>query len=144
LQNHIKVIPFPLPLYWSFFDYVEGIRNPIQDWYDDLSDDGRLGFNALLKNTSKIKEHVNWTGFKYLKGEPKKERIWQLDFIADKRQYRMLGVFRGAKQAVLILGCYHKGSVYTPHRALETAQKRAQALREGRATTRGREIKADI
>lgn len=144
LQNHIKVIPFPQPDIWSFCDYVEGGKNLIQAWYDELSDEGKLNFDSLLKNTHKIPNQLQWGGFKFLKGEPKRERIWQLDFIADKRQYRLLGVFAGQKRAALLLGCYHKGDVYTPHAALETATKRAKNLREGRASTVGRKIKLDF
>jgi len=130
---------------WSFFDYIEGDRNPIEDWYRELSEEGKYAFDALLKNTHKIECHLNWCGFKLLKGKPQKERIWQLDFIADKKQYRLLGVFGDVrKQAVLILGCYHKGDVYTPQNALETACKRAKSLREGEAKIRERQIRTDF
>jgi hypothetical protein len=145
LPNHTKVIPFPVPVLWSFFDYVENEVNRIEVWYQELSQEGKDNFDVLLKNTHKIPNHLNWGGFKLLKGEPGKERIWQLDFIADKRQYRLLGVFGSVrKQAVLILGCYHKGDSYTPQEALETACKRAKALRERRATTYGRKIKDNL
>ena len=124
---------------------MEGGVNRIECWYQELSQEGKDNFDALLKNTQKIPNHLEWGGFKYLKGEPKKERIWQLDFIADKRQYRLLGVFGSIrKQAVLILGCYHKGHAYTPKEALETACKRAKALRDERATIDGRKIKDDL
>ncbi|MGB8661070.1 MAG: hypothetical protein WCD34_11650, partial [Candidatus Acidiferrum sp.] len=127
MKNHTKVISFPRSALWSFFDYVEGI-NRIEEWYESLSQEGKDTFEALLKNTRKIEDHLQWGGFKYLKGKPKEERIWQLDFRADKRQYRLLGVFGSIrKQAVLILGCYHKGDLYTPKEALETACKRARA-----------------
>ena len=133
-----------MPHIWSFFDYVEGDRNPIEEWYQGLSEEARYAFDSLLKNTHKIELPIHWGGFKYLKGKPKTERIWQLDFIADKKQYRVLGVFgRIRKQGVLILGCYHKGDVYTPQDALESACKRAKSLREGRAGTRERKIRTD-
>ena len=145
LQNHTKVIPFPVSAYWSFFDYVEGGVNRIDEWYQQLSLEGRDTFDTLLKNTRKIESHLQWGGFKYLQGKPKAERIWQLDFRADKRQYRLLGVFGSIrKQAVLILGCYHKGDVYTPKEALNTACKRAKELREGRATIHERKINHDL
>jgi hypothetical protein len=145
LQYHKKVISFPLVTRWSFFDYVEGGANRIDEWYQALSQEGKDTFEALLKNTQKIEDHLQWGGFKYLKGEPKKERIWQLDFRADKRQYRLLGVFGSIrKQAVLILGCYHKGDAYTPREALDTTCKRAKALREKRATTYERKIRNDL
>lgn len=148
MQNHIKVISFPSPVppdRWSFFDYVQNGENRIEVWYQELSIEGRDNFDALLKNTHKISNHLQWGAFKLLKGEPSKERIWQLDFVADKRQYRLLGVFGSVrKQAVLILGCYHKGKSYTPKDALESACKRAKALREGRAEIHGRKIKDNL
>lgn len=130
---------------WTFHDYVEGGNDPIQDWYDnDLSDAGKFGFDGLLKNSAKTKSELGWSGFKYPKGELRKEKIWQIAFVADGKQYRVLGVFRPARQAVLLIGCYHKGKVYTPPDALDTAVKRAKALREGRAGTRERKIKFDL
>jgi hypothetical protein len=109
-----------------------------------LSEEAQDGFDALLKNTSKTSNHLHWGGFKLLKGDAKYEHVWQLDFIADKRQYRVLGVFHGKKQAVLLLGCYHKGAVYTPPNAIATACKRAKLLRDGRADTSERKIREDI
>jgi phage-related protein len=145
LQNHTKVICFPSPPLWVFLDYVENGCDLIEEWYQkELSEGAQITFDTLLKNQQKIELSLNWTGFKYLKGKPKEERIWQLDFIADKRQYRLLGIFgETRKNAILILGCYHKGDNYTPRDALETARKRAKALREGRGWTIERKIKSD-
>jgi hypothetical protein len=130
------------PIYfWSFADYVEGAQNPIQNWYaSELSEAARFQFDSVLKNTAKIQNQLQWGGSKLLKGEPKKYGIWQLDFNADGRQYRVLGVFQPGHRAVLLIGCYHKGRVYTPHNALETACKRAKKLIEKRATTIDRQI----
>ena len=124
---------------------VDG-KNLIENWYlEELSDEGRFTFDAVLRNHQKVESHLDWIGFKYLKGKLKEERVWQLDFISDKRQYRILGVFgQGRKNAVLILGCYHKGDNYTPRDALEMARKRAKALREGKATVNERKIKSDF
>ena len=133
-------------VHWSLHDYSEGSNSPIQDWYvSDLSDAGKFAFDALLKNTAKTENHLEWSGFKYPKGDLRKQRIWQLAFGADGRQYRLLGIFGSSfrKQAVLLIGCYHKGTIYTPPNALETAIKRAKALREGRAGTSERKIKFD-
>ena len=145
MRNHKKVILFPSPAPWSFFDYVSDGRNLIEEWYQkELSEEAQFTFDTLLKNQQKIESVLNWTGFKYLKGRLKEERIWQLDFIADKRQYRLLGVFgEQRKNAVLILGCYHKGDNYSPRDALETARKRAKALHEGKAEINERKIKSD-
>lgn len=145
MPNHKKVILFPEPG-WSFWDYVEGRTNHIENWYqNDLSQEGKDNFDALLKNTAKIKNHLQWGGkFKYLQGEPKQEGIWQLDFIADKRQYRLLGVFNPGKKAIILIGCFHKGPRYTPENAIATAIKRAKDLRERRATIHERKVKNDI
>jgi len=127
-----------------FLDYVSDGRNVIQDWFDDLSEEAQFNFDTLLKNHRKIESTLNWTGFKFLRGKLTEERIWQLDFLADKRQYRLLGVFgEGRKKAILILGCYHKGDNYTPQNALDTARRRAKTLREGKAQTIERAIKVD-
>lgn len=124
---------------------VESGANRIENWYqNELSQEGKDSFDALLKNTSKIQNHLDWGGFKFLKGEARKERIWQLDFRADKRQYRVLGVFEPGKRAILLVGCFHKGAVYTPPDAIETGCKRAKALREGRAAINGRPVKGDL
>src|SRR5579863_9024034 len=115
---------------WAFHDYTERGQNPIESWYrDDLSDAGRFGFDALLKDRAKTANHLEW-GLKPLKGEARKLHIWEVKFVADGRQYRVLGIFRPGKQAVLLIGCYHKGKVYTPPNALDTAVERAKALRD--------------
>ena len=145
MTNHKKVIQFPESAIWSFRDYVEGGTDRIEQWYQGLSQEAQDAFNALLKNTRKIPDHLQWGGFKFLKGEAQAERLWQLDFIADKRQYRLIGVFGlGRKLAALLLGCYHKGPVYTPPDAIHTACKRAKALREGKAETHERPITENL
>lgn len=145
LKNHKNVIRFPSQL-WSFFDFVQEGKDPIEEWYQsELSDEARFIFDDLLKNQRKIESLSDWNGFKFLKGKLQEEKVWQLDFIADKRQYRILGVFGlGPKRAAFLLGCYHKGDNYTPRDALETARKRAKALREGRGELRERKINSDL
>lgn len=141
MQNRIKVIPSQPKRFWSFADYVEQGQNAIEKWYSkELSDDAQFMFDNLLKNTAKIESQLQWGGFKYLQGEPKKHGIWQLDFFADGRQYRILGVFERGHRAVLLLGCYHKGKVYTPQNALETACRRAKKLKDKKASTVERQI----
>jgi len=132
-------------VYWKFHDYVEGGQNPIDNWYtNDLSDAGRFAFDALLKEKSKTANHLEW-GLKPLKGEARKLHIWELKFKADSREYRVLVILRAAKESVLLVGCYHKGEVYAPPNALDTAIKRAKALREKKpgVTTSERQVKFD-
>lgn len=139
-----KVIVFPSSPLWTFFDFqYANDSNPIEEWYSsDLSEESRYTFHKILKDSRKIASHINWSAFKrFLKGKYKERRIWELAFFSDGRQYRVLGVFGpGEKQATLLVGCYHKGVVYTPTNALETAFKRAGLLLEGRAKRCERKI----
>jgi len=145
LRNHKNMIRFP-SRFWTFFDFLQGERNLIEEWYKhELSEEAQFIFDSLLKNLCKVESLADCTGFKFLKGKLQDERIWQLDFIADKRQYRILGVFGlGPKKAALLLGCYHKGDNYTPRDALEMARKRAKALRERKAGLSERKINSDL
>ncbi len=102
-------------------------------------------FDTDLKNRAKIKSHLEWGGFEtWRHGEAKELGIWELKFSADNKQYRVFGVFRPGRQAVLLIGCYHKQRRYTPANALDTACRCAKALRDGRASTRERKIKFDL
>jgi len=134
---------------WRFFDvqYPDG-SNPIEGWYQNLSEEARDAFNKLLKNHRKTENPQEWIGFKrFLKGKQlQKERIWEWWFVADGRQYRVFGKFwQGErKQAILLAGCYHKGEIYTPSNVFESACKRSRDLSEGRAQPSEREVKEDI
>ena len=143
-----KVIEFPSKeVLWAFEDYVEGANNPIQKWYDsELSDEAQFMFDNVLKNCQKIKDPSKWQDSRgYLKGECDGHKIWELGFKCDSKQYRIFGVFSAEKrkQAILLVGCYHKQKRYTPDNALATALKRKKALEEGRANTIERKISAD-
>ncbi|HEY3130958.1 MAG TPA: hypothetical protein VGL91_16000 [Acidobacteriota bacterium] len=111
-----------------------------------MSDQAQLQFDSLLKANRKTSNHLEWIGFKgFLKGELKQERIWELQFYADKRQYRVLGIFGAVrKQVVLLIGCYHKGRIYKPSNALTTASQRAKSVRQGYATIEERQITIDF
>src|SRR5207245_9014382 len=103
-------------------------------------------FDGVLKNIRKTENHLQWSGFRrFLKGKYKSERIWELGFYAEGRQYRILGLFGDQrKQVILLMGCYHKQQVYTPPDALDTAYKRAKDVHEGRAILRERKIEMDF
>lgn len=133
------------PQQWTFWDFVTVTNTPIEDWYSSLSDEAQNLLRALLKNNSKIELPIHWIGWKgFLQGKYKSERIWELFFRADKRQYRVFCIWGDGKKVILLVGCYHKGKVYTPADALDTALKRVKSLKEGRATLRERKIETDI
>lgn len=151
MTNHKKVIILKPsgavpPAEWSFFDFgYLGGGTPISDWYTALSDRGKYLLDNLLKNNKKIANHLEWMGFrKYLKGgEMKGQGIWELGFFADDRQYRLLGVFDGAKRAVFLMGCYHKGSNYVPPDALGTSLTRKSMLQKGQCKLYERKTNTD-
>jgi hypothetical protein len=145
LQNHTKVIPFPRSG-WRFFDYLEGGQNLIEDWYqNDLTQEGRDIFDALLRANQKVELPSDWGGSKAMQGDCKEEGIWEWRFYADDRQQRILGIFGDVrKHAIFLIGCYHKDKVYTPPDALKTAIRRAKTIRSGRASVRERKIKQNI
>ena len=132
-------------IHWSFYDFVDS-KNQIEEWYaNELTDLGRFTFDTDLKNRAKTKNQLEWGGFETWRfGEAKDLGIWELKFSADGKQHRVFGIFRPGRQAVLLIGCYHKQKRYTPANALETACKRAKALRDGKAGTIERKIKLDL
>lgn len=133
--------------FWRFWDFVyQNDSNPIEDWYvRELSEDAQLIFVKILKDNRKTDQPINWVGFKrFLAGKYRDYRIWELSFYSDGRQHRVFGVFGpGRKEATLLVGCYHKGHVYTPPDAMETAYNRARLLSRGEAMCYERKIPID-
>jgi hypothetical protein len=96
LQNHLKVILFPHSsnstdgvIKWKFFDY----GTEIETWYQQLSEDEQNTLQSLLKINSKAETPSGWTGCKMLRGDGKKEKIWEWRFDPDGVQQRLLGIF---------------------------------------------------
>jgi hypothetical protein len=86
-------------------------------------------------------------GFRhFLKGKAGKEyRIWELGFKADRREHRVFGIFGDVRrQAVLLLGCYHKMRVYTPPNAIDMACKVAREIKAGKVNFHEREIRNNL
>lgn len=115
----------------------------IEEWVQrDLGMEGQIMFHKLLKDIQKTENHLHWNGFRrFIKR--KEKRIWELGFFADGVQYRVLGDFVGEKEAVLLMGCYHKGGNYTPTNALEQAFTRRDLLKNGTATHFERKVRTD-
>ena len=105
----------------------------------DLSDEARLIFDKLIKDIRKTENHINWLGFRRLI-KLHKDKVWELEFSSDGRAYRVLGDFVGEKQAVLLIGCFHKSRVYTPVDTIEQAFKRKVLLKNGTASHEERKI----
>ncbi len=100
-----------------------------------------LLMESTLKDMAKTNSHLNWTAWRrFLEGEARPHRIWEIGFLADGKQYRFFCVFSGEKVVILLVGCYHKQKRYTPDDAISTAIKRAKALKNGTARTHARQI----
>lgn len=146
MSNNKKVIPFPRSKIWTFFDWVDlDGSNPIERWLEKQSDEVGWLFNSTLKEAQKRSNPHEWTcKLRFLKGKYAQEHLWEVKFIAESKQYRILGRFDGAMVAILLCGCFHKGSVYSPEEALDTAMKRSKALARGKADRHERKIEDDL
>jgi phage-related protein len=140
------VIPFPQSAFWTFYDWVDGDgSNPIEKWLADQSDEVKMMFNSVLKEARKRRNYFEWMCFRHkMHGRLSAEGINELEFKADRRQYRLLVKFDGELKAVILCGCFHKMEKYTPTNALETAVKRARALSQRKASRRERTIQDDL
>ena len=91
---------------WEFWDWGTVNDNPIKEWYDELFEGAQDKLEDLLKINSKIDIPRDWMGFKYMQGELKPEKIWQLSFPDNNIQNRLLGIFGRRKQAILLSWIY--------------------------------------
>lgn len=146
MPNNKIVIPFPQSNYWTFYDWVDGDgSNPIEKWLAGESEEVRMKFNSMLKLARKSRNHLDWLGFRHkMEGQLRAEGINELEFKADRRQYRLLIKFDGVLKMVILCGCYHKEKRWTPTDALETAVRRSKALSQGKARKRERTIQDDL
>jgi hypothetical protein len=147
--NHNKVIHFRYarPDPWRFYviRYPTG-KQPVDEWALSLSEQARFALADALKDAHKIENLTDWLCFKrWMKGKLKKYKVLELRFsCGDKREYRLLGVVGDErKQMIFLLGCHHKGSVYTPTAALETAFNRARDLYNQEVTIHERKVHLD-
>lgn len=112
---------------------TESGRDVIEEWDVEETFEAGESFRAMLKTNHKTKDYRQWTCWNHpMKGEAKKYGIVELDFPADKREYRVLCKFNGKMCIVLLCVCYHKGSNWTPKGAVDIAIDRAKALEAGR------------
>jgi len=127
---------------WKFLDYCRGNSNPIEDWYQSLSLEGKLLFDNILKTNQKTENPYDWIQFKSVRGN-KYKGIWELKFKADQKAYRMLLILdkKVQQRAVLLVGCYHKQRRYFPPDALDTALRNKKEFESGKAGWSEREIK---
>ncbi len=142
MKNNNKVILLPRRQ-WIFLTYVEDGTDVIEEWVESLSFEAQIAFEKMLKGIYKIHNHLEWLSYRHkLKGRFKK--IWELEVPATRLASRILCVFNGEKRAVMLCGCFHKGSAWTPSNALEVALERAQRVENGTAKLRIKKIDSSI
>lgn len=119
-----------------FRDYVSpGGRNQIAEWYKRFSPQVRSDFDTLLGILRRTRE---WRKpeFKLLKGKLYKG-LGEIRWETANVQHRLIGC-TGSQQGeyIFLIGCTHKGRIYTPPSALDTAIQRMKFLRTGEGGTR--------
>ncbi len=112
---------------WTFMDYVSPAgNNQITSWSEDtLSIQGQSDLNELLRVLSKTEVWV-YPDFKSLSGNLK--GFGEIRWKEGGKQMRLIGVAGVTKQYILLIGCSHKGRVYDPPDALDTALTRKKTL----------------
>lgn len=119
--------------YWKFWDYVSptGI-NKIRQWYDGLPPEAQADFDVLLEDLAVV---TKWQRpiLRYLSGK-KYKGVPELRFKAGRVQHRVLGYFQRERDFTLLIGCTHKGQVYSPPDARETAVRRKKLIETGKGS----------
>lgn len=118
---------------WNFKIYRSPTgRSDVQDEIDGLDEgvlEHLLSRLRYLANTPKIDWHEPQA--KKLKGV---DNVYEIRFKAGNIQYRPLGCFGpGEEDFTILVWAYKKQSVYTPAKAIDTAEKRRKLLSKGEA-----------
>lgn len=120
---------------WKFRTYVAPSgRTDVQHTIDDYDVYGRNKFaRAVMHLAVSPKSQWDEPHAKKLKNE---DPIYEIRYQAFKRQERALGFFDDETGVfVIVLVCYHKGRVYKPAEAIDSAHRRIAEVRAGTATT---------
>lgn len=123
----LKGVEDPL---WALLSFETDFgTNVVESWDAEKTFEAEIAFNELVKNARKTKDHFQWTSWRHpMRGEAGKLGLVELGFKASGRQYRVLSIFDGTKRLVMLSVCYHKGKIWTPKEAVETAMKRAKQV----------------
>lgn len=89
--------------------------------------------DAFLKQLAK---QDSWapSDIKPLKGKHLKG-LYELRWKSGGVQHRLIGYTSAGHEFLLLIGCTHKGKVYDPPSALQTATERKKLVQTGAATT---------
>lgn len=96
-------------------------RNKIEQWYEGLSAVERADADVFIGRVRSLRDW-GWPDYR-----PLFVGIGELRWTSGGKQQRLLGFFDGETWIALI-GCSHKGRVYTPPSCLDTAKDRKKQV----------------
>ncbi len=103
-------------------------NNKIADWYEGLSIEERADADEFIKDMRKT---ADWKMPSYRPKLTGHKGIGELRWTSEKKEHRLVGFLKGGSFYALI-GCTHKGKVYDPPDALDTADKRKKDIDDGK------------
>lgn len=122
-------------LLWKFRTYKSHTgRNDVQQIIDDYDEYALQAFSRAVAHLAiSNKSHWNEPQAKKLKNE---DPLYEIRYTANNRATRALGFFApDGCTYVIVLICFHKGRVYDPPKAFESAHKRIGHIKAGTATS---------
>lgn len=122
-----------IPL-WKLRQYVSATgREAISDWRKSMPKGPfKAVMDTFLGNMVKLER---WTPPRFEPMTGNLSGFHELRWKAGKIQHRLLGRVIGEREFLMLVGCTHKGDVYTPPSALETLIDRDKRIKTREATT---------
>jgi hypothetical protein len=115
---------------WSFKVFVKpNGRDTFEEWITSIDLDAEERIRAMIRRLSVMK---TW-GRPYFSGLKGHKNICEIRVKAKDKQYRPLGCFGPGPQVfTLLIGASKKGKVWSPSKAIKTAEKRLKLVFEDR------------
>jgi putative component of toxin-antitoxin plasmid stabilization module len=135
-HNKKVILSMPEPGAWTFMSFVtESGRDVAEEWDTVRDFEADSAFKTMIKMNRKTKNYTDWPAWRHkMQREAGKEGVVELGFKASGRPYRILCKFNGKMCIVILCVSYHKGSIWTPAKAVEIATERAKLVAIGKAT----------
>lgn len=115
-------------------------NNVLADWYADLSVQRKADMDEFVSNMRKTKD---WSMPSYRPRLRGYKALGELRWTSENVKHRIIGFFADGVWYALV-GCTHKGNVYTPHDALDTAKKYRELIISKNTRERARTVEYDI